>query len=110
MENTDNCIYCKDRVALVHLEERVVERDACSDCDGFYDDYYAGEGIEGSHSLHQANGCNYGQPDGPDDTIKECDCEELPDVDSITESKKRMDLSVENIKKVRTELEKLLKG
>jgi len=24
---------------------------------------------------HIANGCNYGQPDGPDDTVKECDCE-----------------------------------
>lgn len=24
---------------------------------------------------HWANGCSYGQPDGPDDYINECDCE-----------------------------------
>lgn len=41
MANT--CIYCKDRVALVYLEERVVERASCNTCIGFYDDYYAGE-------------------------------------------------------------------
>ena len=25
---------------------------------------------------HHNNGCSYGQPDGPDDIIKDCDCEE----------------------------------
>lgn len=25
---------------------------------------------------HIKNGCNYGQPDGPDDYVTECECEE----------------------------------